>query len=70
MRKVYQTNMTPGEGNCLAACVASIEMDLHNVPDFNKKEDNRKTQSQKYHEFLRECGLGDHRCECFGIIAL
>jgi hypothetical protein len=51
--KVTQTITTPGNGNCFAACVASIlECDLDRLP--NPHGDNWFGQ---WHEFLKPHGL-------------
>jgi hypothetical protein len=45
MKQVYQTNMEPGTGNCLAACFASIlEIDLEEVPDLKAGTDFKVMQ--------------------------
>jgi len=35
MKPVYQTKFGDGEGNCFAACIASLlEIDIDSIPDF------------------------------------
>lgn len=51
MKKVYQTKFGSPDGNCFAACVASIlEIGIDEVPDF--KEGNGEWY-QKYKQWLR-----------------
>lgn len=39
MKKVFQTRVSSGDGNCTEACVASIfDMELNEVPEFGKEE--------------------------------
>lgn len=53
MRPVYQTIFGNKEGNCLAACIASIlEVDIDRVPNFHGKD-----WAQQWCEWLRPHGL-------------
>lgn len=39
MKKVFQTRISSGDGNCAEACVASIfDLELTDVPEFGKEE--------------------------------
>lgn len=41
MKKVFQTNFTPGEGNCMSACLATIlGLKIEEVPNFRKQTTN------------------------------
>ena len=53
MKKVYQTNKTPGKGDCRASCVASIlGIELSQVPSMLPNED----QSGITVKFMKENG--------------
>ena len=47
MKKVYQTKFGYPDGNCLAACLASIfELDIDDIPDFGVRSDWYKKFTQ------------------------
>jgi hypothetical protein len=56
MKKVFQTIVDKGRGNCFAACLASLlEIDIENIPDFLANgEANFDIEIEK---FLRPLGL-------------
>ena len=56
MKKVYQTKFGEDEGNCMAACIASIlELDINEIPML--KDDADGSYAKKLNDFLktREC---------------
>lgn len=57
MKPVYQTIFGKPDGNCFAACIASIlEMDLEEVPNFCKGDNPRWMFD--LNEWLHQFGLG------------
>lgn len=61
MIPVFQDVFTPGYGNCMAACVASIlELPLQDVPNFRaQEEDDPQHRSLTWHlqQFLAPRGM-------------
>ncbi len=54
MKKVYQTIVDPGKGNCMQAAIASLlNLDLEEVPDFKAMGDKWHTEM---FNFLRKKG--------------
>lgn len=59
MKAVKQTKFGNPEGNCLAACIASLlECDLDEVPNQATAKRDGKHWFDLYNDFLRDRGLG------------
>lgn len=55
LEKVYQTNTTPGEGNCLSACLATLMgLRITDVPNFRKESENPVHMMQLVQEWLND----------------
>lgn len=58
MKAVYQTKFGEPEGNCFAACLASLlEINIDDVPDFSPQPDDKLLWFEKANIFLRTYGL-------------
>ncbi len=58
MKPVYQTKFGATEGNCLAACIASLlETDIDDIPDFSPRPDDMVHWTAHFRKFFKERGL-------------
>ncbi len=58
MKPIYQTKFGPTEGNCLAACVASLlEIEIDQVPDLTPRPEDKGTWTETFRKFFKWYGI-------------